>query len=186
MKFDLKRPCPKCPFRTDCLPEWLGAERAAEIAQSITIHQGTFACHETTEAGGADRGKEQHCAGALIMLEHMGEPPPQNVRVAARLGMCDLDNLDLEAPVFTSSGAFIDHHSNDRFEQGEPCCIANAGCQAPAGFGTSYRGAVEAVVAADATVECAGCGQFVCEGCSEDTEDGRFCDHCREGWEDDE
>lgn len=47
MNFDLKKPCAKCPFRTDCLKGWLGEERAEEIATGITEEQQTFSCHET-------------------------------------------------------------------------------------------------------------------------------------------
>lgn len=46
MKFDLRRPCPHCPFRRDCLPEWLGRKRAEEIAGSLLGGE-SFACHET-------------------------------------------------------------------------------------------------------------------------------------------
>lgn len=179
MKFDLVRPCPKCPFRTDCMEGWLSRARAAEIAHSITVDQATFACHETTEAGGSD-GPEQHCAGALLVLENSGEPPGQLARIAGRLGKFDPDQLGQDAPVFPSLAAFIDHHSDEnRDQEGEPCSVVSGGCEAPAGYATS-GGAVEATVAVGLTQECVECGGFVCDACSTEEGDGRVCEFCIE------
>lgn len=107
--FLLKRPCSLCPFRTDCLPGWLGSERAEEIAESITTLDQNFHCHETTGAKGPRAKTLQHCAGALIMLEHM-ESPNQMMRIAERLGVYDRRALHMDAPVFTDADEFIKHH----------------------------------------------------------------------------
>ncbi len=111
MKYDMVRPCENCPFRTDCLEGWLN--RAPEIARGIVDQQGTFACHETTEfddEGEHDQSPdEQHCAGALILLEKIGKPN-QMMRISERLGLYDHRKLDMQAPVFGSVREFVKHH----------------------------------------------------------------------------
>jgi hypothetical protein len=116
MKFDLRRPCDNCPFRSD-IKFPLEVERVEEIIHSITRLDQTFACHKTTRHG--DDGecirhsKEQHCAGALILLEKT-ENPNQMMRISERLGFYDRHNLDMNyAPVYEdgddmiSSGAWL-------------------------------------------------------------------------------
>lgn len=114
MKFTLKRPCAKCPFRTD-VPGYLRRTRAVEIANGLI--RGTFACHETVDYSGESDGREtektHHCAGALIMLEHM-EEPSQMMRIAERIGCYDRTRLDMKAPVFTTAEDFILHHGGSR------------------------------------------------------------------------
>lgn len=118
MEYDLKKPCAKCPFRTDCPKGWLGKRRAQQIASSIVEQQGTFACHETTEHDD-DTGEhvrtegEQHCAGALIMLERIGRPN-QMMRLCERLGMYDRTKLDMDAPVFDTPTQFVKHHTEKK------------------------------------------------------------------------
>jgi hypothetical protein len=51
-----------------------------------------------------DTSGEAHCAGALIMLERLGQPS-QMMRIGERLGLYDRTGLDMEAPVFESFGA---------------------------------------------------------------------------------
>jgi hypothetical protein len=112
MKFDLKKPCANCPFRNDRPDQegWLGEERAADIIDAITRLQGTFSCHKTN--GHDDEGEaivnenSQHCAGALIMLEHNQEPN-QMMRIMERLGFYDRTKLDMDAPVFKSYDEFV-------------------------------------------------------------------------------
>lgn len=109
MKYDLKKPCGNCPFRTDCLPGWLGEESAERIATAITDLQQTFSCHKT-DRGANKEETTQHCGGALIMLEKMGQPN-QMMRIAERLGFYDRSKLDMNAPVFDDTQEFIDHHA---------------------------------------------------------------------------
>lgn len=109
MKFDLKRPCAKCPFRYD-VPGYL--KRAEEIADAVYGLQQTFSCHATVDydddcADGEDgfhfpSEDEQHCAGAAIWLMHMDQPN--------RIGTFKPDELDMDAPVFDDWYAFIEHH----------------------------------------------------------------------------
>lgn len=80
----------------------------------------TFACHKTTHLGEWDEdpetgeevhrhsGQEQHCAGALILLQNEGMLlKGQWNQVASRLGWFDPDGLDLSAPAFDSFESFI-------------------------------------------------------------------------------
>jgi hypothetical protein len=116
MRFDLIRPCPRCPFRSDIRP-FLRPDRAEEIGDAITQGQQTFTCHETTvpcddedgEAFGEmqDGPKAQHCAGALILLEKL-EQPNQMMRWMERLGQYDRTKLDMDAPVFDDIEQFIE------------------------------------------------------------------------------
>jgi hypothetical protein len=109
MKFELRTPCPKCPFRRDVKP-YLRRDRAQEIADSLTRQQQTFPCHLTVEYG--DDGEEiygtheQHCAGALIILEAMNRPN-QMMRIAERMGVYDRRKLATDAPVFRTMREFV-------------------------------------------------------------------------------
>ena len=102
MKFDLKKPCADCPFRTDVTP-YLHLERAEEIVDGLTHQQQTFTCHKTNSQ--SDDGEtietedSQHCAGALIMLEKM-EQPNQMMRWMERIGYYDRTKLDMQANVY--------------------------------------------------------------------------------------
>lgn len=96
MHYTMKTPCDSCPFRSDFnFP--LHAARAVQIVQALTREGKTFACHKTTHGRAV---VEQHCAGALIMLERECAPN-QMMRIAGRLGMYDRAGLDMDAPVFT-------------------------------------------------------------------------------------
>lgn len=117
MKFDLKRPCAQCPFRTDIKP-YLRPERAEEIGEALLAGQ-TFTCHKTVDYDlieeddegcethylGGD--KDQHCAGAMIFLEAQ-ERPNQLMRIAERFGGYDYTKLDMDAPVVRCLEEFVD------------------------------------------------------------------------------
>lgn len=120
MKFTLKRPCPKCPFRQDCMEGWLGEIRAAEIAQSILLGDLTFACHETTQFEDGDEGseyaptgEEQHCVGAMILVEKEGATNSM-LQIAERLGLRDPGLIDPAAVdlIFDCEADFIAHHTD--------------------------------------------------------------------------
>lgn len=178
MGFKLRRPCAKCPFRTDCMPEWLNRGRAAEIANSITKEQQAFQCHETTEVGGADPGGEQHCAGALILLEKSGVGFGQVARIAGRMGVFDPEKLDLEAPVFDTISAFVEHHEGTA--EVECCSVVDVDCEAPAGFAVGGGAIPNFDVEPGLTESCFRCGEPVCQACSTRTTDGRICLNCSE------
>ncbi len=118
MRFDLTKPCDNCPFRTDCLPGWLGEERAQAIADSILSFGkpgktvgAQFPCHKTTEATGASGDNPQHCAGAMILLRKRGEPNTP-MQLAERFGMFNPADLRLDAPVFDTPEEFVQHHAH--------------------------------------------------------------------------
>lgn len=114
--FDLTRPCPQCPFRTDIEP-FLTRVRAEEIATAITDQDKTFSCHKTvdySEGGdGATAQNEQHCAGALILLEHM-KRPNQMMRIMERIGLYHRHRLDMQSPVYTTTQDWIEAHPPHR------------------------------------------------------------------------
>ncbi len=163
MKYDLLRPCPKCPFRTD-IPGYLRHERAIEISQSLA-RGAEFPCHQTTaddDEGGLEAGpNSQFCAGALLVMEHM-EQPNQIVRFAERLGMYDAGRLDRSAPVARTLHEFADHHGDG--EERECCSVVNQDCEAPAGM--LLDGIVVPVEATGETRPCPECGEPVCGACS--------------------
>ena len=110
MKFDLKKPCADCPFRSD-IAGYLTEGRAEEIVEIISERDGTFSCHKTNtydeESGEmVETAKSQHCAGALIFLEKH-DNPSQLMRIAERLGLYDRRKLDMSAPVFDEADDFI-------------------------------------------------------------------------------
>ena len=116
MKTSLVRPCKNCPFRTDCTPAWLGRARAADIAESL-LAEASFSCHETNgfddEGETIETSESQHCAGAMILLEHL-KRPNQWMRWMERLGFYDQAKMDMTAPVFTTVDDFVRHHDNRR------------------------------------------------------------------------
>lgn len=109
MKFDIKRPCAECPFRTDCHPY---LRRAPQIAEQMKDDQNWFACHQTT---GAMHGKrirkenQSHCAGLMGVLWR-----ERRMNVAMRLAlvykMITVEQLEAEQPVFKSLDEFAAHH----------------------------------------------------------------------------
>lgn len=104
LHFELRKPCPGCPFLKDgpgVNPVRLRAGRVEEIWESTKHHGTTFQCHKTVDYSDPDdegnehpidRGRPQHCIGAVIAGLNSGEGPVQTARVVAALGM---DGLDL-------------------------------------------------------------------------------------------
>jgi hypothetical protein len=108
MNFNLKKPCNHCPFRSDISP-FLKRQRAAEISNALVNMDESFPCHKTVNYDNDEPlvpAKAEHCAGALIMLEHM-DNPNQMMRIAERLGIYDRFKLEMNSPVFTHSDDFI-------------------------------------------------------------------------------
>lgn len=102
MKFDLKKPCSTCPFRTDVIFP-LRPARRMEITHAL-MGNGSFACHNTvdySEGDNPDPQEEQFCAGALIAMDR-DEILFENgfVRLAERLGVFDYDALDVSVDVY--------------------------------------------------------------------------------------
>jgi hypothetical protein len=106
MSYGLVTPCANCPFRTDVRP-FITAARVREILST----DGDFPCHKTVtfdeddeDGGTINTGKEQMCAGFLILLEHE-QCPNQMMRIAERLGLYDPSKLRMDAPVYKSRRA---------------------------------------------------------------------------------
>ncbi len=106
MKYTLTKPCATCPFRKDGAGVKLYPARIREIAKSTGWNGASFACHSSLDYSKTDNDefddggqlsremssdpKTQHCGGAIIFgLKNGG--PHQMLRIAARLGMADLD-----------------------------------------------------------------------------------------------
>jgi hypothetical protein len=97
MRFELRRPCPECPFADiPTAVRHLRARRVAEIAGAMLESQGsTFACHNTVDYSDATPEEtdgwrppapgDQHCAGALIFALKQ-DCMTQMMRIAERLG----------------------------------------------------------------------------------------------------
>lgn len=115
MDFDLKKPCPHCPFRNDIKP-YLSRDRVEELQSALESGR-TFTCHKTTVAGDEDEMVDgpnaQHCAGALILMEKDTDGDPgcmaiQLARIAGRFGLFDPKKLDMDSPVFDSWNDMIE------------------------------------------------------------------------------
>lgn len=111
--YDLKSPCPQCPFRTDIQP-FITRERVKEIRRSL--ERAEFPCHKTTVSDDDDEDGQRvegphtkHCAGALILLEKE-ERPSQMMRICERIGMYDPGELNMDAPVYDSWEEMIKAH----------------------------------------------------------------------------
>lgn len=114
MEFDLKQPCDDCPFRCDKPNQrgWLGEERAKDIINTLYRNDQTFACHKTT---GHRAKKQQHCAGAMILMERTGKAN-QLMRCYERIGYYDRNKLVMDSPVFDTKEQFIAWHGGSEVE----------------------------------------------------------------------
>jgi hypothetical protein len=111
--FALKRPCGDCPFRTDRAP-FLSEDRAQDIADALHS-DASFHCHKTLELDAEEGDLEvtaasKHCAGAMIVLEHEGNPN-QMMRIAERIGFYDRTALVMDSPVPESLDEWVELHA---------------------------------------------------------------------------
>lgn len=81
----VKKPCKKCPFRSDVTP-YLHPERAEELAYSSLNPFSDFICHSTFEYDGdeddfgrpsGDFSRSKTCAGFLTLRAQDGEVVPK-------------------------------------------------------------------------------------------------------------
>lgn len=103
MRYTQTSPCNNCPFRSDIDP-YLGPERTEEILKGLLEQQATFTCHKGI---GKPENEQFHCAGAMILLEHM-ERPNQMMRIMERLGEYDRRKLDMDSPVYVDADDMLD------------------------------------------------------------------------------
>lgn len=104
MNYNLTKPCSNCPFRSDKLFPLVPAR-----AERIAYGNAEFACHKTVDYSGdspAVKDKSEHCAGLLIMLEHM-DHSHQMMRISQRLGFYDPSKLDMSQPVYTHIDDYV-------------------------------------------------------------------------------
>ena len=129
-RYDLKRPCKHCPFRSDGTGiRFRCRERAAEIEESA--YRYGFPCHlsatllEDEEAplgeGGYVFGEDtQHCAGyAILALTEGGGGAWPGIDNDEELADQIASKVDWEAPVFDSVEAFLDANSGREDEEPE-------------------------------------------------------------------
>jgi hypothetical protein len=118
MNFDLHKPCNGCPFVRESEVRYLGARRAREIARTMASPQGgTFSCHKTVhhddDTGEYVRNKgEQHCAGALLLMEKVNSSGTQFVRIMERMGFYDRTKYTGAETVFDTVEEMVESHSN--------------------------------------------------------------------------
>lgn len=113
MRFDLRHPCDNCPFRrTPLFP--LGTARREGIAADLSDDHSAFFCHKTTrfdEDGiHLPHENEQHCAGAMLVLEKLGRPNIP-MRIAQLVGIYSPEQLQEWDAVYDSLADFA--HGED-------------------------------------------------------------------------
>lgn len=119
--YGLTTPCHDCPFRNDIRP-FIRSERVWEIQEGLV--RGEFPCHKTTEHRDDEEGEpeyvptdgEIHCAGALILMEKLGESS-QMMRISERLGLYDRTKLNMAAPVYDSWEEMYEAHVEEEERQ---------------------------------------------------------------------
>ncbi len=106
-KFDLVRPCKDCPFiKGGLMNRTLNEGRLKDIVHGLTVEDASFTCHKTIKDYYPNVKHEQHCAGALIYLEKLGNygRPNQEMRIAERLGFYDRTKLDMNSVEIIAEG----------------------------------------------------------------------------------
>ena len=118
VRFDMKRPCTHCPFRSDETGiRFATQERALDIYLTALIHG--FPCHQTADyldneddldapSGYVFGEASQHCAGFLIMrLKEDGDYPWPGIGDQDETLERIRQNVDLSTPVFDNMDAFM-------------------------------------------------------------------------------
>jgi hypothetical protein len=86
MSYYMKKPCEKCPFRTDVKP-FLTPERGEELAYHAQNPYNSFVCHKTLEYIECDddiesdrlvvTGRSKECAGFITLQINEGARTPE-------------------------------------------------------------------------------------------------------------
>lgn len=106
MRFDLTKPCKECPFLKTS--NYLRKERVKQIIEDISQNNKTFQCHKTLDSKITD----QHCSGALIILEKLNLAIKNNtLMIAERLGIYNHKKLNFKAPVYNNFEEMINGHN---------------------------------------------------------------------------
>jgi hypothetical protein len=124
------------------------------------------------------------CAGSLIVKEKQMYTG-QVTRVSERLGMFDVKNLDMDAPVFENLAAWVDAQEGIPFVmvdgerlEFEHCGVVGPDCEDPPGYGVSGGIAYNTEEpSCDPTEACIECGNLMCTACRVDD---TLCYYCTE------
>ena len=114
MQFSMTSPCVDCPWRKD-IDFYLHPARVAEILTAIFQRNETFTCHHTISGKQTRKGyspgiNDQHCAGALILIEREGIGHSM-AQIAERFGLYDPGKLQMDAPVFANVEAVLERYN---------------------------------------------------------------------------
>lgn len=110
----LKAPCKNCPFRKDM--DFLHINRKIELTYALGWQQQGFNCHKTLDYDSGEGefvpGRSNHCAGAMLYLQHI-EHPNLVMQLGARLGVWSADELQGAESIHDTIDGFI---GDDRFQ----------------------------------------------------------------------
>ena len=128
MRYDLKRPCKHCPFRSDETRITFACRERADDIQEHAYRRG-FPCHESAvhveaeddpigDGGFVPGPNTQHCAGFIIMQlkEATGSPWPGINNDDELLQKLEAQ-IDWDAPVFDDTDAFLDANTKPQGER---------------------------------------------------------------------
>lgn len=109
MLFDIKKPCGGCPFLKENNLR-LSKKKKQKFVNDIVKKEYAFVCHRSTKDYSGKSGKENHCAGALIIMEK-NQINTRVLRIAIALGGYDPALLKMDSPVFDNFNDFIEAHN---------------------------------------------------------------------------
>lgn len=172
------RACKTCPFTNPDRDAVCRPDRRKEIQRSVVLEDQTFHCHSEIDYSDdddtPDTYKARQCAGLTTLLLRGGSAN-QVMRFAERLG----ETLTEDDTVpYGNLGEWVGDTELEHEYTGEPCSTVGSYCTAPAGWGGS--GGVVSNDEADAEHWCFECGEPVCGGCAEHTDDGPLCGYCQD------
>jgi hypothetical protein len=110
VKFDRRDPCPKCPFRKDSAPGWLGGHSPRDLLD-VVLRDGAWPCHQTHEGMSFEAARKhptvQHCGGAAAFASNICKVS-RDTEVAAHQRV-----VGRRADVFGLPQGFLAHHRLD-------------------------------------------------------------------------
>lgn len=109
MLFDLKKPCGGCPFLKENNLR-LSRRRKQKFVNDIVKKEYAFVCHRSTKDYSGKSGKENHCAGALIIMKK-NKIHNMVTRIATAIGGYNPDLLKMDSPVFDNFEDFVETYN---------------------------------------------------------------------------
>lgn len=115
-------PCKGCPFRSDSMPGWLGANSPEEMTSAILWHENELPCHSSIDYARADWQEKwlagkigKRCVGSLIMARRHAKLMRDPDYAAA------VKAADRAAEgVFTNLRDFIAYHNSSNIKSWSP------------------------------------------------------------------